>query len=316
MARGAKRGSRISRADNAGEATTTKSKKPRGKSAEDVNTAEDKASGPSRKPAVSVSHSLYELLGVSKDASPREITAAYRRRALMCHPDKIRQRQKMESEGKKVKGENIKSKEKEKHTVEEATKHFQQLQAAYAVLSDPKKRERYDRTGETDDDALEGKSYEEAYAYYREKFPEVTEKAIDEFKARYINSEEEKEDIIDFISRFNGDLSKFFEYIPLSDPADSSRYKQLLTNLVKEKKIKETSSFKKTIKEFDSIAEKYKKKFAKEKSETGNKRKKDEDDTSALALAILGNMSKRQAASDRFLEELGKKYSSKKRRNN
>ncbi|CDI86094.1 DnaJ domain-containing protein, putative [Eimeria praecox] len=133
-------------------------------------------------------HSLYDLLGVPRDASQKEITSAYRRRALLCHPDKIHQRQK----GSSGEGKN----DAEKISVEEATKHFQQLQAAYAILNDPKKRER-----ETGEESLEGKSYEEAYAFYREKFPEVTEEAINEFKQRYIGSEEEKEDIQDFVDR-------------------------------------------------------------------------------------------------------------------
>lgn len=90
-------------------------------------------------------HTLYDLLGVPRNATQKEITSAYRRRALICHPDKVRHRQKSschndsQNDGESTPG---------RASVEEATKHFQQLQAAYAVLSDPKKRERYDRTGE------------------------------------------------------------------------------------------------------------------------------------------------------------------------
>ncbi|CDJ46383.1 DnaJ domain-containing protein, putative [Eimeria brunetti] len=313
---------------------TAKGKKATGRNPKDRTSEKTESEGSEPSPktnakaaAAAATHSLYDLLGVQRDASQKEIASAYRRRALLCHPDKVRQRQKGANGDGDVKNDT------ENISVEEATKHFQQLQAAYAVLNDPKKRERYDRTGksyrtanashhqspvvalrETGEESLEGKSYEEAYAFYREKFPEVTEEAINEFKLRYIGSEEEKEDIQDFVNRFDGDLSKFFEFVPLSDPSESKRYKEVLSSLLKEKKIKATQEYKKSFREFDSIAEKYKKRFEKEKAAArkGNGGKKEED-MSALALSILGNMRKREAASNRFLEELQQKYSKKKR---
>jgi DnaJ family protein A protein 5 len=55
----------------------------------------------------------YELLEIGRDASPDEIRKAYRRQALLLHPDK------------------------NMHRVEEATQKFAQVQAAYEILSDP-----------------------------------------------------------------------------------------------------------------------------------------------------------------------------------
>ncbi|CDI83174.1 DnaJ domain-containing protein, putative, partial [Eimeria acervulina] len=222
---------------------TTKGKKAARRSPKDQKPGKEERGGsqPSskanRKPGAA-SHSLYDLLGVARDASQKEITSAYRRRALLCHPDKIRQRQK--------------------------------------------------GSGETGEESLEGKSYEEAYAFYREKFPEVTEEAINEFKRRYIGSEEEKEDIEDFVNRFDGDLSKFFEFVPLSDPSDCKRYMDVFSELLKAKKIKATEKYKKSFREFDAIAEKYRKRFEKEKgaARKSNASKKEED-MSALALSIL-----------------------------
>uniref|UniRef100_A0A7S1T9N4 J domain-containing protein n=1 Tax=Compsopogon caeruleus TaxID=31354 RepID=A0A7S1T9N4_9RHOD len=64
----------------------------------------------------------YELLGVNREASEGEIKVAYRRLALLWHPDKVGRDQ----------------------DVDEATARFQGLQEAYSVLSDPDERSWYD----------------------------------------------------------------------------------------------------------------------------------------------------------------------------
>jgi DnaJ-class molecular chaperone len=63
----------------------------------------------------------YSLLGVSKNASPDEIKAAYRKKALEWHPDRNK------SAG--------------------AAEKFKEVNKAYEVLSDPKKKEMYDQFG-------------------------------------------------------------------------------------------------------------------------------------------------------------------------
>jgi molecular chaperone DnaJ len=65
----------------------------------------------------------YEVLGVPREASPEEIKRAYRRGALKHHPDN--------AAGDKG----------------EAEKRFKELAEAYEVLSDPQKRNRYNRYG-------------------------------------------------------------------------------------------------------------------------------------------------------------------------
>jgi len=64
----------------------------------------------------------YKILGVSRDASQEEIQKAYRKLARKYHPD-------MNPDDQTAK------------------KKFQQVQAAFDVLSDPQKREMYDRYG-------------------------------------------------------------------------------------------------------------------------------------------------------------------------
>jgi molecular chaperone DnaJ len=66
----------------------------------------------------------YEILGVSRDASPEEIKKAFRRLALKYHPDR--------NPGDK-----------------EAEEKFKEINEAYACLSDPEKRRQYDQFGTT-----------------------------------------------------------------------------------------------------------------------------------------------------------------------
>src|SRR3989338_4418926 len=64
----------------------------------------------------------YEMLGVSKNSSDQEIKAAYRKQALKWHPDRNKS--------------------------PEANAKFKEINKAFEVLSDPKKKEVYDQYGE------------------------------------------------------------------------------------------------------------------------------------------------------------------------
>ncbi len=66
----------------------------------------------------------YEMLGVTKSASPEEVKKAYREMALKFHPDRVPAEQKKEAEEK-----------------------FKEISEAYAVLSDSAKRDLYDKYG-------------------------------------------------------------------------------------------------------------------------------------------------------------------------
>jgi molecular chaperone DnaJ len=63
----------------------------------------------------------YEVLGVPKDSSEKDIKAAYRKLAMKYHPDRSEE--------------------------PDAEEKFKELSEAYAVLSDPEKRQKYDQFG-------------------------------------------------------------------------------------------------------------------------------------------------------------------------
>ena len=66
---------------------------------------------------------FYDILGINKTASNEEITKAFRKLAMKYHPDR-----------------NPDNKE--------AEEKFKEIQKAYGVLSDEKKRQQYDQFGE------------------------------------------------------------------------------------------------------------------------------------------------------------------------
>lgn len=69
----------------------------------------------------------YEILGVPRNATKEQIDAAFAKLAMQWHPDRVPPEKKAEAE-----------------------KKFKEISEAYAVLSDPKKREMYDRGWDPD----------------------------------------------------------------------------------------------------------------------------------------------------------------------
>ena len=72
----------------------------------------------------------YSILGVGKDAGEDEIKSAYRRLAKKYHPDL--------------------------NKTPEAAEKFKEINEAYSVLGDPKKRSNYDQFGSADGNPFSG----------------------------------------------------------------------------------------------------------------------------------------------------------------
>ncbi|EJD44088.1 DnaJ-domain-containing protein [Auricularia subglabra TFB-10046 SS5] len=155
---------------------------------------------------------LYAVLGLTEAASPDEIKKAYRKLALVHHPDKH-------------------ASASEERRNEESRK-FQQVGFAYAVLSDEKRRKRYDTTGRTDA-AFELAEGEDGWeAYFSDLFEEVTRAKLDEMKKEYQGSEEERADLLDAYTKCDGDIDEIMTHIPHSTYEDEDRLVAVLKDLI------------------------------------------------------------------------------------
>jgi DnaJ family protein C protein 9 len=135
---------------------------------------------------------LYEVLNVSKDAGDAEIKKGYRKLSLKWHPDRHAEA----TEDKKA----------------EITSKFQTLSKVHFILSDKDKRSYYDNTGTVlSEDGIEGDA--DWSDYWRLLFPKITVKDIEGFMAKYIGSEDEKNDLKKAYCQYDGDMNKISESV-------------------------------------------------------------------------------------------------------
>ncbi|KAI0928732.1 hypothetical protein AcW2_004647 [Taiwanofungus camphoratus] len=156
---------------------------------------------------------LYEVLSVKRDANSDEIKRAYRRLALTHHPDKHT----TASDSAKA----------------DASLKFQQIGFAYAVLSDEKRRKRYDGSGRTDE-GFELSPGEDGWeAYFEELFDRVTKEKLDEMKQQYQGSLEETEDLKKAYIDTGGSIDEIMMHIPHSTHEDEARFIVSISDLIR-----------------------------------------------------------------------------------
>eukprot|EP00656_Telonema_subtile_P043374 TRINITY_DN49737_c0_g1_i1.p2 TRINITY_DN49737_c0_g1~~TRINITY_DN49737_c0_g1_i1.p2 ORF type:complete len:179 (-),score=49.14 TRINITY_DN49737_c0_g1_i1:514-1050(-) len=146
---------------------------------------------------------LYAALDLTRDAQLKDIKKAYYKLAMKYHPDRNCDNP-------------------------EATAKFQEILKAYTVLSDPRKREVYDRTGMADDDALPGnRTYDEWYEHWRAMFARITSQDIEAFAAKYVGSELEKEDLRAAFIEAEGEMGAIMDSVPMCSYTDEARFRVL-----------------------------------------------------------------------------------------
>ncbi|KAG8671634.1 hypothetical protein FPOAC2_04982 [Fusarium poae] len=244
----------------------------------------------------------YEVLNLERTATGEQIKQAYRKAALKHHPDKVAQDLK-----------------------ETAHETFQAIAFAYAILSDPARRKRYDETGSTSESIVDSEGFNWS-DYYRERFNDsVSGDAIEKFAKKYKGSDEEKGDVLDAYEACEGDMDALYEKVILSNVLeDDERFRDIINKAIKSKKVpsfpayaKETKKKRegrvKKAREEATEAEDYAKELGVHDKLFGDKKGKkkskgkgsSEDDLAAL-------IQKRQKdRSESFLDHLAEKYGAK-----
>lgn len=231
---------------------------------------------------------LYQILDISKDATGAQIKKAYRLQALKFHPDKA-------------------TSDDEK---QEFHDKFQRIVFAYGVLSDDKKKARYDRTGSLEDNDLEDDEQTLGELFADMYQSGISKDMVEEDKKNYQGSQEEIDDILEAFEEGEGDMDYVFESVPHSVvPDDEERFASIIENHVDHdtkiyKKFLKSQSAK-SKKSRKSKADKEAKEAAKMAQELGLDKAKRADGEDALALMIK---KRQQGRMDSMIANLEAKY--------
>ncbi|KAG9251479.1 DnaJ domain-containing protein [Emericellopsis atlantica] len=245
----------------------------------------------------------YEVLDLEKTASEDQIKRAYRKAALKHHPDKA-----PANHPKKLAA---------------ANKAFQEVAFAYAILSDPKRRKRYDETGSTSDSILDSEGFNWS-DFYRNAFEDaVSADAIEKFRAEYKGSEEEKDDLLHYFELCEGDMRHVYEHVMLSDMTeDEDRFRVIIDEAIAKREVPAFGSYHKEserqrasrIKRARAAkaqegkeAEEYAKEIGAHDKLFGKSNNKESAEDGLKAL-IQARQSSRAGAQDSFLDNLAEKY--------
>jgi len=228
---------------------------------------------------------LYTTLGIKKDATSVQIKKAYRVTSLKVHPDK-------------------------NPNDSEADQKFQKVNEAYVILTDEKKKKRYDLTGEIDDDNLDDLINKCRFFY-----KEFTADDITDFSSRYKNSKDEQEDLINFYEEYDGDLTNLLQFIPLSSNSDIDRFVSIYEKLIREKTLESTSAFLDSRNNIQPLADEQAEfeeelKSDKKRDKKGKNKGKKKSNKPDISFAELQNriLAKKTESSGNFLSSLASKY--------
>jgi len=259
----------------------------------------------------------YEVLGLERTATADQVKSAYRKLALKNHPGKrfvtlfFALYLTSESPVDKV----LEDQKQKAHET------FQSIAFAYAVLSDPTRRKRYDETGSTSESIVDSDGFSWS-DFYREQFRDaISSNAIEKFAAQYKGSGEERDDVLVAYKKHKGNMDAIYETVMLSDVLkDDERFRRIIDEAIASKDVpafkaytKESKKSKqariKTAKDESTEAEEYAKELgvhdklfgSKGDSKKGKKKGSSEDQLAAL---IRSNQQGRES----FLDNIAAKY--------
>ncbi|KAI1369966.1 DnaJ domain-containing protein [Xylaria arbuscula] len=237
----------------------------------------------------------YEVLGLERTATAEQVKSTYRKLALKNHPDKVPDDQK-----------------------QKAHETFQCIAFAYAVLSDPTRRKRYDETGSTSESIVDSDGFSWS-DFYREQFRDaISSDAIEKFAAKYKGSDEERDDILVAYEEHEGDMDAIYESVMLSNVLeDDERFRKVIDDAIASEDVpafkayvKETKKSRqariKAAKNEATEAEEYAKELGVHDKLFGDKKGKKKKGSSEDDLAAL--IRQNQQGRESFLDNLAAKY--------
>ncbi|KAI2621957.1 DnaJ domain-containing protein [Hypomontagnella submonticulosa] len=238
----------------------------------------------------------YEVLGLERTADESQIKSAYRKLALKNHPDKVPEDQK-----------------------QEAHETFQSIAFAYAVLSDPARRKRYDETGSTSESIIDSDGFSWS-DFYREQYRDtVTADTIEKFTNKYKGSDEEKDDVLVAYEKYEGKMHMIYQSVMLSNVLeDDARFRAIIDEAIASKDVPAFEAYTKESKKSKDArlkaarrdgneAEEYAKKIGVHDKLFGGKGKgKDKKGSSEDDLAAL--IRRNHTGRGNFLDNLAAKY--------
>ena len=237
---------------------------------------------------------LYATLGVTKDATEASINKAYKKKALLCHPDRT------------------KGRENEK----ELEELFKKVGFSYSILKDEDKKRIYDKTGEYEGGVADDSNLN---AMMRALFKEVTEEQVESFFETYVGSEEELGDIISAYKKSKGDFKKIRDQVNYNDShqSEEDRLVSVIEQQISLGNLKSTPQWEKTkVTEEVKNTAAYKKRWARRhrEAEEANVMKKKRNKSKGtkegdLALAMKDIL--QNGGFDDIVSKLTAKYASK-----
>ncbi|KAH0487430.1 MAG: uncharacterized protein KVP18_001939 [Porospora cf. gigantea A] len=216
---------------------------------------------------------LYDVLAVSPSATLEEIKRAFRLRALQSHPDKN----------------------------PEGHERFIAVRMAYEVLSDPRQRKQYDRTGCTHDVSEDNLRY---WVSVR-----INEEDILQYMKDYKEGSEELKDVLEFYVSHKGDVTSIEEFVISAEPENIERLLGIIEKAVAEGTVEDFKLYHESVKKLRRRLPRLIRKRQRERDNFKDEKNLPSDES--LALLIQNRQKSREDATVAFLDGLADKYTGK-----
>lgn len=246
----------------------------------------------------------YEVLGIQQEASQDEIKKAYRKAALRHHPDKAAAEDK-----------------------DAAHIKFQEVAFAFAILSDERRRKRYDTTGRTEESLDLDDDDFDWMTFFKEQFEGVvTEETINNFANEYKGGDEERQAVLDAYVKVKGKMPSLYDYVMLSDMVeDEERFRFIIDKAIDDGEVEAFARYtnesesartkriaaarkrkEREAKEADEAAEEIK-----EKNSSRTKGKKTNGDTGGMGDLAALIQQRQKGRAENFFDDLEARYAPK-----